>query len=188
MERSTEPHKLRLFFALVPDAATQASLGVLARDVAVRAGGRAIVDANIHLTLAFVGDVEPDRIDVLREIVTALPREAFALSLDCIGTFRKSEIAWVAPSTVPAALPELQSSLAAALAKNDFPVEERPFHAHVTLARRCARHIAGTRPTPVEWRVERVTLMASTAAANGGVCYRELAGVSLIETAAYRTP
>ncbi|HEY3178197.1 MAG TPA: RNA 2',3'-cyclic phosphodiesterase [Casimicrobiaceae bacterium] len=188
MERSMEPHKLRLFFALVPDAAVQASLGGIARDVALHAGGRAIVDANIHLTLAFIGDVHRDRADSLREILRALPSEQFVLALDCIGTFRNSQIAWIAPSTIPAALLELQSSLAAALAANDFPVEERPFHAHVTLARRCARNIARTRHIPVEWRVERVALMASTAAGNGGVCYREVAGISLVENAGYRAP
>jgi RNA 2',3'-cyclic 3'-phosphodiesterase len=181
MERSTKVRTLRVFFALVPDNATQASLGVLARDVAVRAGGRAIVDPNIHLTLAFVGEVGVDRIDVLREVVDALPREAFVLVLDCVGTFRHSEIAWIAPSQIPAALLELQSRIVTALAKDDFRIEERPFHAHVTLVRRCKRHIVKARSIPVEWRVDRVALLASIAD-NGGVCYRELAGVSLAET------
>jgi RNA 2',3'-cyclic 3'-phosphodiesterase len=181
MERPAKAQTLRVFFALVPDAATQALLGVLARDVAVRAGGRAIADVNIHMTLAFVGDVDRDRIDVLREIVIALPREAFALSLDCVGTFRHSDIAWIAPSHVPDALLELQSRLAAALAKNDFEIEKRPFHAHVTLARRCTRNAAKAHSKPIEWRVQRVALLASIAD-NGGVCYSELAGVSLVET------
>ena len=57
MERPTKAQTLRVFFALVPDAATQALLDVLARDVAACAGGRAIVGANIHLTLAFVGAI-----------------------------------------------------------------------------------------------------------------------------------
>jgi 2'-5' RNA ligase len=172
---------MRVFFALVPDSATRASLGVLARDVAVRTGGRAIVDPNIHLTLAFVGNVGIDRIDVLRDVVDALPREEFVLVLDCVGTFRHSEIAWIAPSQVPAALTELQSRIVAVLAKNDFRIEDRPFHAHVTLARRCTRHIAKARSIPIEWRVDRVALLASIAG-NRGVCYRELAGVSLFET------
>jgi 2'-5' RNA ligase len=188
MDRSTKARPLRVFFALVPDVATQASLGVLARDVAMRAGGRAIVDANIHLTLAFVGDVGADRIDVLRGVVDILPREAFLLALDCVGAFRHSDIAWIAPSHVPASLLELQSRLAAALAKNDFEIEQRPFHAHVTLARRCTRNAAkAARAKPIEWRVERVALLASIAG-NGGVCYRELAGVSLIEPAKFPAP
>ena len=178
MDRSTKARTLRVFFALVPDAATQASLGMLARDIAVRAGGRAIVDANIHLTLAFIGDTGIERIDVLRDVVDTLPREAFVLALDCVGTFRHSDLAWIAPSHVPGSLLELQALLSAALARNGFDIEQRPFHAHVTLARRCTRNAAKARLKPVEWRVERVALLASIAS-NGGVCYRELAGLNL---------
>jgi RNA 2',3'-cyclic 3'-phosphodiesterase len=187
VERPTNAQTLRVFFALVPDADTQALLGALARDVAVRAGGRAIVDANIHLTLAFVGDVGIERIDVLRDVVDALPRDAFVLALDCVGAFRHSDIAWIAPSQVPATLLELQSLLVAALGKDDFRIEQRPFHAHVTLARRCTRHITKGPSKPIEWRVDRVALLASIAR-NGGVCYRELAGVKLTETARSQTP
>ncbi len=187
MERSTKVRTLRVFFALVPDAATQALLGVLARDVALRAGGRAIVDANIHLTLAFIGDVGIERIEVLRDVVDALPREAFALTLDNVGTFRHTDIAWIAPSHVPSPLVDLQLRLAAALAKNQFELEQRPFHAHVTLARRCTRKAAKTRSNSIEWNAQRVSLLESVAG-NGGVCYRELAGVSLIESARLPAP
>jgi 2'-5' RNA ligase len=181
MERSVRAQKQRVFFALVPDAATQALLGAVARDVALRAGGRAIVDANIHLTLAFIGDVGVERIDVLRDVVDALPRDAFMLALDCIGTFRHSDVAWIAPSRVPDSLLGLQSRLVTALAKNDFEIEQRPFHAHVTLARRCTRNPAKAQLKPIEWEVRRVALMGSIAD-NGGVCYRELAGVNLIDS------
>jgi len=172
---------LRVFFALVPDAATQTLLGVVARDVAMRAGGRAIVDANIHLTLAFIGDVSIERIDSLHRLVEALPREGFGLTLDCIGTFRHSDIAWIAPSHTPRPLLDLQSHLAVALAKNEFEIEERPFHAHVTLARRCRRNAAKAWSNPIEWNVQRVALLESVAGSDG-VCYRELAGVSLSGT------
>jgi len=187
VERSTRAQTLRVFFALAPDAGTQASLGALARDVAVHAGGRAIVDANIHLTLAFVGDVGIEHIDVLRDVVDSLPRDAFVLALDCVGTFRHSDIAWIAPSHVPDSLLELQSRLVVALAKDDFRIEQRPFHAHVTLARRCTRHITKARSKPIEWPVDRVALLASIAR-NGGVCYRELAGIKLTEAARSQTP
>jgi len=178
---SINPRKLRVFFALVPDAATQASIGELARDVAARARGRAVPDANIHLTLAFIGNVAVERIGTLRDIVDALPREPFVLDLDCVGTFHRSELAWVAPSRVPAPLVALQSQLAAALRESNFPVEERPFHAHVTLAKRCTRKFVSEKRAPLQWRVARVALLASIAR-NGGVDYQEIAGISLSGT------
>ena len=178
MEKTSSSTKLRVFFALVPDPATQRALGIIARDVAAHAGGRAIADANLHLTLAFIGDVAGERIDALRAIVVELPRPAFALMLDHIGTFKRAELAWIAPSQVPMRLTELESALTAALKKADFVLEARPFHAHVTLARRCTKRIASVRFGAVEWDVGRVALMASMAS-NGGVCYRELAGLAL---------
>ena len=115
---------------------------------------------------------------MLRAIVVELPRPAFALTLDHIGTFKHSELAWVAPSQVPTRLTELESALTAALRKANFVLEPRPFHAHVTLARRCTKRIEKVRFGTVEWDVRRVALLASTAS-NGGVCYRELAGLAL---------
>jgi len=170
--------RLRVFFALAADAATQRSLGVIARAIASRAGGRSVVDANLHLTLAFIGDADGERIEMLRKIVATLPRRPFALELAVIGTFRHSDLAWIAPSNVPRALTELQSALAGALSNAGLPVEARPFHAHVTLARRCTRKIGGAHIEPLTWQVERVALLASIAGANG-VAYRELAGLRL---------
>jgi len=181
MEQSTQRRKLRVFFALVPDALTQASIGVLARDMAEDARGRAVADANLHLTLAFVGDVDVERIGMLGEILQALPRHAFVLDLNRVGTFHHSELAWVGPSRVPARLTLLQSQLAAALAQNDFRVDERPFHAHITLAKRCRRKPVNEKRPPLQWRVARVALMASIAR-DGGVDYHQIAAISLTET------
>jgi 2'-5' RNA ligase len=178
MSKPDANKRLRVFFALVPDAATQESLGIIARGIASRAGGRAIVDANLHLTLAFIGDVDNERIDVLRTIVGTLPRRAFALELDTIGTFRHSDLTWIAPANVPAELTRLQSALADALKNAHFALETRPFHAHITLARRCTRKIAGAHAEGQTWRVERLALLASIARENG-VAYRELAGLRL---------
>ena len=106
-----------------------------------------------------------------------LPRRRFALVLDRIGTFKRSELAWIAPADAPPALTALQSALAGALEANGFAREARPFHPHVTLARGCTKS-ANARVATIAWNVERVALLASIAA-NGGVCYRELAGLAL---------
>ena len=156
MIRPDASKPLRVFFALVPDAATQKTLGILGREIAARAGGRAIVDANLHLTLAFIGDVDTAGIQLLRTIVTTLPRRAFTLDLDSVGMFRHSDLAWIAPPTMPIELIELRAALANALANVNFTLETRPFHAHITLVRRCAKKIAKAQVEMMAWRVERV--------------------------------
>jgi len=178
MDQTGATGRLRVFFALVPDAGTQRSLGIVAREIATRARGRAIIDANLHLTLAFIGDVESPRVAALRRIVAILPQQAFTLELDSVGSFRHSDLAWIAPSNRPAQLAELHAALVHALADAHFALETRPFHPHITLVRRCTKKIANGGADRLTWRVDRVALLASIAA-NGGVTYRELAGLRL---------
>jgi len=49
--------KVRVFFALWPAATARDALAGLAHDVAARVQGRAPPDENLHMTLAFVGDI-----------------------------------------------------------------------------------------------------------------------------------
>jgi 2'-5' RNA ligase len=147
---------------------------LLAREI----GGRAVAAANLHLTLAFVGDVDGARRDELRELLTALPRHGFTLTLDRVGEWRQARVAWVAPAAAPPLLGQLNAALAHALAAAQFPVESRPFHPHVTLVRRHARAPADSVTAPLDWRVARVALMVSEHA-GGALRYRELDAIVL---------
>jgi 2'-5' RNA ligase len=173
-ENSVERADARVFFALVPDHAVQAALGMLARDLATRTRGRAAADANIHLTLAFIGSVTASAIGRLKAILATLPQREFTLALDSVGMWKHAEVAWVGPATAPEALYTLHAVLSAALGDAGFAIETRPFRPHMTLARRCRRSLAAFSCAPIDWRVTGVSLMQSTPA-EGGVRYRELA-------------
>jgi len=153
---------LRTFFALWPDAAARDVMAAMARDVARRAGGRAPRPENHHLTLAFVGEVAVQRIDALERIGAAASRSVapFMLTLDRLGEFHHTGIVWLGADTLPAPLERLVRALRDGLAAEGFPVERRPYRAHVTLVRRCGT-VAPATIAPVAWRVERVTLVAS---------------------------
>jgi 2'-5' RNA ligase len=154
------------------------ALGALARDVAARARGRAVAAANIHLTLAFLGDTPKSSVPALEAIGAALPLEGFGLVLDHVGGFRASGVAWVGAASIPPPLDVLQAALARALAAGGFPVDARPFRAHVTVARKCGSVLREKLAAPVEWRVDALTLVASTLAPGGSV-YRPLASWAL---------
>jgi len=173
---------LRLFFALVPGERVSNALGVLARDVAARARGRPVAAANVHLTLAFLGATPESSVAALEAVGAGLPREGFALLLDHVGGFRASGVAWVGASSIPPALAALHAALAQALAAGGFPIEARPFQAHVTLARKCSGVLREALPAPVPWRVDALTLVASTLAPGGSV-YRSLATWPLVDAA-----
>jgi 2'-5' RNA ligase len=171
---------LRVFFALWPDAEARDALAALSRTIAARAGGRAPAVENLHLTLAFVGEIAPDRVAALvtagREAADGVV--AFEFALDRVGAFRGNRIVWAGASSVPAELDRLARRLGEALVAQGFLADPRPFQAHVTLARRCRRAVDAPLAVPVVWRVARFVLNASELA-SGGSRYRELDGWTL---------
>jgi RNA 2',3'-cyclic 3'-phosphodiesterase len=176
---------LRVFFAIWPEAAARDALAQRASEIAAETGGRAPAIENLHLTIAFVGEVAGDRLEALSAAGVAATAHvpAFDLSLDRVGAFRGSGIAWAGASSVPAELAQLVGQLNSALTAQGFPTDPRPFQAHVTLARRCRRRFAEKPATPIAWMVAKLTLNASELAP-GGPRYRELAAWPLGHRAA----
>ncbi len=140
------------------------------------AGGRSPRPANIHLTLAFVGDVAPARLGALREIGAAVAGSAppLVLVLDRTSGFRDAGIAWLGTNATPPELERLVARLRDALAAAGFPADDRAFRAHVTLARRCRRRVLATARTAIVWKVDRMTLTASDLQSDGSG-YRDVA-------------
>ena len=172
--RAERPAILRVFFAVWPGASARDGIAALAQDVVSQAGGRAPRPENVHLTVAFVGNVEPDRLAELEFIGAAAARSAppFTLTLDRLGAFHHAGIAWLGTDVLPTELEDLVFALRNGLAAEAFPVERRMYRPHVTLARRCGT-VATVKIAPITWRVERVTLNASELSAAGSI-YREL--------------
>jgi 2'-5' RNA ligase len=129
----------RLFFALWPDEAAREQLAALAQDVALVAEGKPVPGEKIHLTLAFLGEIPGDRQAEAVRVGEETRGAAFRLDVDRVGSFRRARVAWAGCSQPPESLIELQSALAANLASKGFALEERPFAAHLTLARKIAR-------------------------------------------------
>jgi RNA 2',3'-cyclic 3'-phosphodiesterase len=132
---------VRLFVALeVPEPAGRELARRLAgvRDRLPRA--RWVPAENAHLTLLFLGETDEARVPAL----SAALREAFArhapipLRLSGGGTFppgRPARVAWVGLAAPPE-LALLQADVTrAAVAAVGHQPEDRPYHAHVTLAR-----------------------------------------------------
>lgn len=139
---------------------------------------------NLHLTLAFLGDCPPSAIPKIRRAMTASlrGREPFPMTLGKMGRFRRSGAdLWWAGLRRQDALTELAQALQAALRQEGFALEERPFAAHLTIARQV--DAPTLRPEeiplpPVSQTVEAVSLMESTRV-KGILTYREILSVSL---------
>lgn len=175
--RPSEGASLRAFFAVWPDAAATVALRLLAGDVAYRMSGRASQASNLHLTIAFVGEIPASRVGLLHSIGdrAAAGAAPFELTLDRVGTFRGSGIAWTGATLTPAAIERLAQLVREDLAVQGFAVEDRPFHPHVTLARRCRRWGELNVSPPIAWTVTRLALNVSELS-SGPPQYAELGG------------
>jgi 2'-5' RNA ligase len=158
---------VRVFFALVPPPSLQQTLADLARDVARRAHGRPVPAENIHLTLAFIGAWPISRLPLLLGRGTRRAGEATHVTLDTLGGFRRAGIAWIGASAPPAPLIELANALGAALSAAGVAVDERTFHPHLTLARKCHGPYAHDAVGPYSWDVDAIALMRSETHAEG---------------------
>lgn len=128
----------RLFYALWLPPAVASALHRRAVALTAQGGGRPMRAETLHLTLAFLGDVDAARVDQLAAIGqrVAAGAAAFPLHLDRHGHWAHNRIDWVGCATVPPTLVALVADLRAALAAAGFPVEARPFVPHVTIVRK----------------------------------------------------
>jgi 2'-5' RNA ligase len=153
----------RFFFALWPDEDAAQSLAALSESIAAQAGGKPVPRERIHLTLAFLGELAPARAEEACNAAAVTGSRGFELVLDQLGSFRAARVAWAGCSHGPPGLKTLQTRLAKALVSRDFVLEERPFAAHVTLARKISKALEREPMPPIVWRAREYTLVRSEA-------------------------
>lgn len=97
--------------------------------------------ASLHLTLAFLSDLEDERLAAAHEAtqIAASQGAPFALTLDGLGAFgspHAPRVIWADVGGEVAKLRRIQSTLAGELDQRGFPPQEHPAYApHLTLAR-----------------------------------------------------
>jgi 2'-5' RNA ligase len=140
--------------------------------------GRRTRDESLHLTLAFIGDVDVENLPSLLAPPARVLTPAFLLTLDDWGCWARNGIGWAAPSRIPAALLDLAGNLQGWLRDAGFELERRPFTPHVTLVRDAQCMPLPESLTPIEWRVKEFALMHSQLLP-GGARYEMLRAWSL---------
>jgi 2'-5' RNA ligase len=162
-----KPATARLFFALWPDAAASVGLAEAGKCLHEICGGRCTRMETIHLTLAFLGEVEPERIGDLLALAGEIQAPSFVLDLTRFGWWRHNRIVWAAPAETPAELMLLVDALRERLLGAGFRFDTKPFVPHITLLRKadCRKN-----PLPageVEWRAEDFVLVRSVPGESG---------------------
>ena len=77
--------------------------------------GRAVPAKNLHITLAFLGEIVQPKLDAVKELVTSVQVKPFALYLDQLGYWRRPQIVWAGCENAPPPLIEYQNRLSKGL-------------------------------------------------------------------------
>lgn len=163
----------RLFFALWPDDELRAALAAAAGTLRRACGGRAVPSRNLHMTLAFLGNVPAARLPELQAIAAGLAAQSFVLTLNRIGWWRAQRLVWAGTERCPHDLEALAVALAGRLQAGGFRTEERRFVPHVTLLRDAGRAPEPATLQSLAWQPAQFVLVRSVPAARS-VNYRIL--------------
>lgn len=129
---------MRLFTAIeIPHVLREQVMGLIQR-LRPAAKARWSPAGNLHITTKFLGEIAPDQLSAVEEVLCALPRKGpIPVALRGLGwlpnphTPRILYLGVHAPETLPA----LHARTDAALAALGIPRETKPFRPHLTLAR-----------------------------------------------------
>lgn len=157
----------RLFFALWPDVETRVRLDKVASALHDTWGGRKVNNADLHLTLAFLGETPANRVDALRQIATTIVSQPFTLMLNHLGCWPHNHVGWLGLDATPLALAQLVTDLRRVLYADQFAVDDQPYVPHVTLLRNARCSV----PPPcrrVSWYASSFVLLVSRANGVGG--------------------
>jgi RNA 2',3'-cyclic 3'-phosphodiesterase len=167
---------MRLFTAVTLGSTLEAqATAAIERLKALAPKARWVNPEGVHLTLVFLGDVDPAQLPAIGDALTPVAGHhvPFTLTLEgggCFGAPRHPHVLWTGVGGDTAALGALQAEVAAVLEPLGFPRERRLYTPHLTLARskeprgdaallECRRALEGE--AWGEARVEHLTLFES---------------------------
>jgi 2'-5' RNA ligase len=167
--------RMRVFFALWPDAEVRQRLDAAAGKLHALRGGRRTRAETIHLTLVFIGEIAVER---LPDVFTAAAEVAvpkFEVVFDQTDCWRHNRIAHLGAGVAPSALQELVRQLEARLQGADIPFDRRPYVPHVTLLRKadCSPQMENPALAPMPWPARDFILVRSSLR-SGGARYEQI--------------
>lgn len=141
-------------------------------------GVRWVDPGQAHLTLHFLGEVDREGMHRLAEVIGCLSATGeFPLTTGDPGTFgpyRSPRVLWLGvEESMPLRL--LHREAGGVIRSQGLPLDERPFHPHLTLARmkgverRVLEPLLGRRPAPLTFPVDRVVLWESILSSSGAL-------------------
>ena len=173
---------MRCFVACWPDDATRSRLDDVARAAFGRNPlARRVRPENLHLTLAFIGELPQSMACEVCRAMAELTITPFTWCIDRLGRFDRANIVW-AGGADESRLSELADRVRTGLRALEVRFDRKPFAAHVTLLRDLPAPRGALEPgqaiesiepiEPIGWPIGAARLLASERDADGLVRYR----------------
>jgi RNA 2',3'-cyclic 3'-phosphodiesterase len=132
---------MRLFVAVDPSGASRERIAAtIERLRALAPSAKWVGEGGLHVTLAFLGEIEAARVPAITASLAAAASQhpSFELGVGGGGTFgprRAAQVLWAGITAGAAPLAALQRDVTSALVPHGYEPEARPFTPHITLAR-----------------------------------------------------
>lgn len=132
---------LRTFIAIdIPPWVKEQIAGIQNRFKSLDLNASWVRPENIHLTLKFLGDIDPQRVPLIKETMTRAlnPIPKFSVWLGGLGVYpdlKRPRVLWVGLRDSQGALETLHEKTDDALNSLGFPKEPRKFSPHLTFGR-----------------------------------------------------
>ncbi len=154
--------RLRVFFALWPDAYTSECIAEAAARVTLAGDARFVPRENYHATLAFVGEVAESEIGVLQRIGAARRVRDCTIEFNQLEYWRESCVVVAAASAIPSEVVELWGALQRDLiAEGLLETPVLPLRLHVTLARKVLQAPVLAAMSPFAWHARSFSVVRS---------------------------
>jgi 2'-5' RNA ligase len=133
---------MRVFLGLAPPVETQQAIQAW-RDKTFTTLERPVLDTNLHVTLAFLGQISSEQQHQLQRLINHLPAQsAFNVDLDTLGYWAKPKALWLGCQTPQSSHIQLAENLIRIASRLAIPSTHQTYRPHLTLARKCARPLS----------------------------------------------
>ena len=164
---SSQYRPQRLFFALWPDDILRQQLVHRSKPLVQAAHGRPVPAENLHITLAFLGNVDARQRDCVECMAETIACSSFDLALDSFGHWSRPRVLWFGASETPEPLRLLTESLFAGARECGLSLDARAYSPHLTLMRKVSHAPKKRDIDPISWSVDRFVLVSSVAVPQG---------------------
>lgn len=162
---------MRCFIAAWPDASTRLALAALSDDVRPRIQHqRATRVDDLHLTLAFIGELADAAVVAVADAAAGLRFEPLDWRLDTLGFFEQAGVVWAGTDVsneTSKPLLALARRLRLILDQMGVTYDRRPLSPHLTLLRGVRRFDAEHTTPPIVWRIDSIALYRSAGDRSG---------------------